>query len=114
MRSFLAVLGVVIGVTALVSVCAILVGLDRDVRTFLNDFGTETLFIFKFEPGIQAGRLTAEERARKTLRLEDALAIREQCPSVREVSADVFPGVSSGSRIITARYHGKEVNNANY
>jgi putative ABC transport system permease protein len=114
MRSFLAVLGVVIGVTALVSVCSILVGLDRDIRSYLNDFGTDTLFIFKFEPGIHTGRLTAEERARKPLTLEDAMAIREMCPSIKEVSADVFPRVGTQGGNVTARYRGKEVNNVNY
>jgi putative ABC transport system permease protein len=114
MRSFLAVLGVVIGVTALVSVCSILVGLDRDIRSYLNDFGTDTLFIFKFEPGIHTGRLTAEERSRKPLTLEDAMTIREMCPSIKEVSADIFPRVGSQRGIVTARYRGKEVSNVNY
>ena len=41
LRSFLTVLGVVIGVTALISVASIMVGLDRDIRGFLNDYGTD-------------------------------------------------------------------------
>ena len=46
MRSLLTVLGVVIGVTALIAVGSIVVGLDKDVRSFLEDYGTETLFVF--------------------------------------------------------------------
>ncbi len=113
-RSFLTVLGVVIGVTTLILVASILVGLDRDIRAFLNDFGTDTLWIFKLKPGF-GGHLTAEERARKPLSFEDAIAIEEQCPSVELVTVDVFPRVNSRAPIIaTARYKGKEVNGVQY
>jgi putative ABC transport system permease protein len=109
-RSFLTVLGVVIGVTTLISVASILVGLDRDIRVFLDDFGTETLFVFRFDPGIRTGRLTPEERARKPLTLEDALAIRELCPAVKAVSVQVLPRVATGRRRVpaSARYRGNE------
>ncbi len=74
LRSLLTVLGVVIGVTTLILVASILVGLDRDIRGFLSDFGTDTLWIFKIKQGF-TGELTQEERMRKPLSLEDALAI---------------------------------------
>ncbi len=98
MRSFLTVLGVVIGVAALIAVASIIVGLDRDVQSNLSEFGTDTLFIFKFNPGIHVGRFTAEERQRKPLTLEDAFAIRDECSAVEAVSAEVFPRVFSGAR----------------
>ena len=77
MRSLLTVLGVVIGITALLSVVSILMGVYADVNAYLSDYGTDTLFIFRFDPGIHTGRLTPEERARRPLTLEDAEAIRE-------------------------------------
>src|SRR5579884_3968602 len=94
MRSALTVLGVVIGVTALIAVSSILVGLDQDVRNFLNDYGTDTLFVFRFDMGFRSGRLTPEERQRKPLTLEDAQAILESCPDVKNVVAEVFPRVA--------------------
>src|SRR5712692_2671145 len=107
MRSFLTVLGVVIGITALLSVVSILVGVYGDVNAYLLDYGTETLFIFRFDPGIHTGRLTPEERARKPLSLEDAEAIAQYCPAV---TASVYPrfeeeGPNRGP--ITARYLSK-------
>jgi putative ABC transport system permease protein len=81
-RSLLTVFGVVIGVTALVVVASLLVGIDKDMRDYLNDYGTETLFIFKFNPGIHVGRLSAEERSRKPISYEDAMAITEEAPHV--------------------------------
>jgi putative ABC transport system permease protein len=117
MRSFLTVLGVVIGITALLSVVAILVGVYSDMNAFLSDFGPNTLFIFKFDPGIHtSGRLSREELARKPLTLEDAKAIGELCPAIQAVSAAVLPRIeeSGRGRIQTARYQAKEVAGVDY
>ena len=117
MRSFLTVLGVVIGITALLSVVAILVGVYSDLNAFLSDFGPNTMFIFKFDPGIHtSGRLSREELARKPLTLEDAKAIGELCPAVQAVAAAVLPRIddSGRGRIETARYKGKEAAGVDY
>ena len=47
LRSFITVLGVVIGITALISVASILVGFYADVNVYLNDYGANTIWIFK-------------------------------------------------------------------
>ena len=110
LRSLLTVVGVVIGIMALVGVASILVGLDQDIRNFLNDYGTDTLFVFKFNPGIHTGRLSQEERMRKPLTYEDAMAIRDSCPAVKDVTVEVFPRIGQGPRRLpSARYRGNEV-----
>ena len=118
MRSFLTVLGVVIGITALLSVVSILVGVYSNVNAYLSDYGPETLFIFRFDPGIHTGELTPEERMRKPLNLEDAEAIQEFCPAVRSVTASVFPRFEEdnpgGRGPVTARYLSKEVSGIDY
>ena len=111
-RSLLTVFGVVIGVTALVVVSSILVGVDKDMREYLEDYGTETLFIFKFNPGIHIGRLSAEERSRKPVNYEDAMAIKDEAPHVRNVAVEVMPRFYPGrptSTPPTVRYKGNEV-----
>ncbi len=115
-RSALTILGVVIGITTLVAVVSILVGLERDMRGFLEQFGTDTLFVFKFEPGIHFGRLSSEERMRKSLTIEDALAVREECSAVMNVTAEAYPRFNfSGPRTSpTARYQGHEVYNIDH
>ena len=117
MRSFLTVLGVVIGITALLSVVSILVGVYGNVSEYLSDFGPETLFIFRFDPGIHSGRLSPEERARKPLTLEDVEAIEQLCPAVRAVTVSLYPrieeaGPSRGP--VTARYLSREVSGVDY
>jgi ABC-type antimicrobial peptide transport system permease subunit len=116
LRSFLTVLGVVIGITALITVASILVGFYKDITVYLTDYGVNTIWIFKVSPGISTGKLTAEERNRKPLTYEDAQAIREQCPAVRRVSVSVMQRIYDMHRQpdITARYKDKEVAGLNY
>jgi len=115
-RSGLTILGVVIGITTLVGVVSILVGLERDMRGFLEQFGADTLFVFKFEPGIHIGRLSTEERMRKSLTMEDALAIRDESPAVKNVTAEAYPRFNfSGPRAApSARYQGHEIFNIDH
>src|SRR5438309_1548790 len=90
-RSILTVGGVVIGITTVIAVASILVGVSRNIEDSLNDFGVNTLFIFKFSPGVRFGRLSTEERMRKPLTYEDAMAIQDFCPAVKKVSVQIFP-----------------------
>ena len=116
MRSFLTVLGVVIGITALITVSSILVGFYGDVTAYLEDYGPNTIWIFKVAPGVSTGHLTSEERNRKPLSLEDGLAIREQCPAVAKVGISVSKRIYDYNRqtLITARYKDKEVSGLDY
>jgi len=110
MRSLLTVLGVVIGIMAIVAVASIMVGLDRDIRGFLDQYGTNTLFVFRWDFGFR-GNLTPEERARRPLTYEDAMAIRDECPDVKDVTVEISPRIEPGRPFtqVPARYKGNEV-----
>src|SRR5215472_613224 len=114
-RSFLTVLGVMIGVTVAILVSSLLLGLENNVQESLNDFGINNLFVFKFDPGFHVGRLTPEERTRKSLTYEDGMAIKEQLSTIKEVSIEAFPKVGQGRQPIrTARNKGHELSNINF
>jgi len=51
---------------------------------------------------------------RKSLTLEDGLAIRQLCPAVKNVSVDVFPRVGVRRLPPNARAHGREVMGVQY
>jgi len=83
-RSFLTVLGVVIGITALITVVVHPGGILQRRHDISRGLWPEYHLDFKVAPGVSTGHLTSEERNRKPLSLEDGLAIREQCrPSRR-------------------------------
>jgi putative ABC transport system permease protein len=112
MRSFLTVLGVIIGTGTIIAVGSIIAGLDGAVTGIIRSFGTNTAIIFKFPIGMHAA--TAEEVRRKAITYEDGLAIARRCPSVEYVSPYLIPNSpGNGPQINIARYKGNELYNAN-
>ncbi|MFY9608225.1 MAG: ABC transporter permease [Blastocatellia bacterium] len=103
-RSFLTVLGVVVGTVTVMVIASFISGLDQQFKKEIESFGTNTVFIYKFDPGIHTGRLTPEERMRKPISYEDAMAIRAQCPSVKYVAPFLGP-----DDVIKVRYQDQEL-----
>jgi len=80
-RSFLTVLGVVIGVWTVMAIASIISGIDYAVTKQIESFGTNSIFITKFKSGVRFGPPTREERLRKSLTYDDAMAIG-QLPTI--------------------------------
>jgi putative ABC transport system permease protein len=91
LRSFLTVLGIIIGTSTVIAVSAIVVGFDSTITGMVRQFGGNSAIVFKFRFGFRLGNLTKEERTRKPLTLEDARAVAERCPSVESVSPYLIP-----------------------
>jgi putative ABC transport system permease protein len=81
LRSVLTVVGVVIGVWTVMAIASIISGIDLAVTREVESFGTRSMYISKFNPGIHVGRLSREERMRKPLTYDDAMAL-SKLPSV--------------------------------
>jgi ABC-type antimicrobial peptide transport system permease subunit len=77
LRSFLTVIGVMIGVITVMLIASIISGIDEQVKKEVESFGTRSIFLSKFQPGIQLGRRSREERMRKDLTYEDSEAIAQ-------------------------------------
>ena len=73
LRSFLTVIGVIIGVVTVMLIASIIAGFDVAVTKEVESFGTRSMYISKYNPGIHVGRLSREERMRKPLTYDDAL-----------------------------------------
>ena len=113
LRAFLTVLGVIIGTGTIIGVGSILTGFDGAVTGVLRSFGTNTLIVFKFKVGPRTGGLSDEERQRKPITIENALAVAERCPSVERVSPYLFPPRFNGPRLDKIRYKGNDSMNVN-
>jgi putative ABC transport system permease protein len=91
LRSALTVLGVVIGITAIVGMTSLIRGFDESLRDGIRELGPETIFVAKFSGvSMAAGREFAELIRRPNLTMEDATAIEKLAPSARMV--DVWLG----------------------
>ena len=106
LRSFLTVVGVVIGVTIIIVVAGLINGFNASVTEAFTGYGTDTAFISKFEQGFRTGRLSEEERKRKELTLEEGQAILEQSPHVKAIAISIFADGENSS----VRYKDQEVN----
>jgi putative ABC transport system permease protein len=95
LRSFLTMLGVVIGVASVISVAAIIDGLNGHVARKVQELGTSTFFLTRFK-AFTLPPFPEEIRLRKKLTSEDAAAIREHCPTVRKVSPILTRGYGFG------------------
>ena len=90
MRSFLTVLGVIIGTGAIIGVGSILTGFDSAISDAIKGFGTDTIIVTRWEAGVHFGNTSSEEEKRKPISYENARAIEERCPSVESVGPYLF------------------------
>jgi putative ABC transport system permease protein len=86
LRSALTVFGVVLGVSVIMLVAALLTGFDQKIQESVNQYGADTAFITKWDQGRHGGPPPLEEQQRKPLTMEDAKAIQDRCPAVKQVT----------------------------
>jgi putative ABC transport system permease protein len=110
-RSLLTILGIVIGITTVVTVASLLTGVRQGVVTFFEELGPDNVFLFKtsgdpsFEP--------PKERKRRAMKPEYADFIRRSCTSVQDVGLELLiPPVVEGHPV-SARVPGFENDNIN-
>jgi putative ABC transport system permease protein len=94
MRSFLTMLGIIIGVAAVIAMLAIGQGAEYSVEQQISALGTNVLIVL---PGSQqSGGLRIGAGSMTNLTEDDAQAIERECPAVALVS----PGTRSGGQVI--------------
>jgi putative ABC transport system permease protein len=89
-RSFLTVLGVVIGTATVIGVASLASGLEAGVREQIEQFGTNVAFVSRLGGGPRNRELTEEERKRKPISYEDAVAL-SRLPSAVAASPILRP-----------------------
>ncbi len=90
LRSFLTALGIVIGVMTVIGMVSIIQGLNRSFLQDLEAVGSDIIVVTKFEPGIQVGERSEEQRQRKNLTFDDALALKEESDLVKAVAVSLL------------------------
>jgi putative ABC transport system permease protein len=90
LRSALTVLGIVIGVTTVISMVSIIQGFNNNVIKDFQSFGATLVQFQKYDPSFGPGRRDESERQRKNLTYEDAMALKELCPSMLAVSPERY------------------------
>ncbi len=89
LRSFLTILGIVIGVMTVIGMVSVVQGLNRSFLKELESVGSDLIIVSKYEPGVRMGRMSEEERVRKDLTYDDALAIVRESQLAGAVAVDL-------------------------
>jgi putative ABC transport system permease protein len=86
LRSFLTLLGVIIGVTTVIAVVSIIDGLDSYVKNQVLQFGSDTFSVQKFPNFITSFEQFLEYNKRRDLTLDDMKAIDDRCQLCKATS----------------------------
>ena len=110
-RSLLTVLGIVIGITTVVTVASLLTGLRQGVVVFFQELGPDNIFVFKTSG--DPSQEPIKERKRRPMKPEYIDSLRRWCNSVEDYGLILYiPPVVEGHPI-TARVPGYESDNIN-
>ncbi|MEC8952446.1 MAG: ABC transporter permease, partial [Acidobacteriota bacterium] len=106
MRSALTIVGVVIGITAIVGMTSLVRGFDRSFREMLEGLGPDTIFVAKFSGiSFMSGNDFIDLIRRPNLTPDDARAL-ERLESVRFIDTMLGSGFSNSRERIS--YRGEE------
>ncbi|MGZ5479277.1 MAG: ABC transporter permease [Candidatus Aminicenantales bacterium] len=108
LRSFLTILGIVIGVMTVIGMVSIIQGLNKSFLSELQSAGSDVIIITKNE-NVQMGRMSEEQRTRKDLTFEDAQAVEKEAPLVRAVAVSIYV---SPFEAIEVKYQSAKSDNA--
>ena len=111
-RSMLTILGIVIGITTVVTVASLLTGLRQGVVTFFQQLGPDNIFLFK-SSGDPNMNPSPKERKRRALKPEYAEYIKRWCSSVEDAGLVLYIPPVVDDKPITARVPGYESDTIN-
>ncbi|MGA2535237.1 MAG: ABC transporter permease [Terracidiphilus sp.] len=107
LRSGLTILGIVIGVTTVITISSVINGLNNRVSDFVSSLGSNVFWVFHLP--VIGVRPTMEQLARKKLTIDDVIALRS-LPHV--IAADgAYQHVKAQFRVgdVAVKYNGKKV-----
>jgi len=96
MRSSLTMLGIVIGVCAVIAMVGVGQGAERQVQQQIESFGTNTVFVSSGSPSRRPGGAHMGFWSVKTLTVDDMEAIEREVPLVRQCA----PGCMASAQIV--------------
>jgi putative ABC transport system permease protein len=91
-RSFLTILGIVVGVITAIVVASILTGMRNSIVSIVEEYGTNNIYAYHLSTGI--GPSSRDERNRKPLTDDDAKALLAYSTAISDVTM-VAPNIGS-------------------
>jgi putative ABC transport system permease protein len=110
MRSGLTILGISIGIATVILISSAINGLNSNINDFVSSLGTNSIWIFHFEPF--GHRPTTEELTRKKFTYEDGVALRD-LPHVVAVDPELtYQDFQTGLGAVSLKHGTHKVQNS--
>jgi putative ABC transport system permease protein len=109
-RSGLTILGIVIGITTVVTVATLLAGLRQGIVTFFEEFGPDNIFVGRVSGDPSGANAQPKELKRRPIRPEYADYISKTALSVEDVAISLYVNPPRG-KVISAKVPGYESDN---
>jgi putative ABC transport system permease protein len=111
-RSALTMLGIVIGITTVVTVASLLTGLRKGIVDFFLEFGPDNIFVARVSGDPSEGMARPKELKRRPMEVFYAEYIKTVVPAVEDVSTNLFVKQPPTS-VFTAKVPGFETDQVN-
>ena len=109
-RSFLTILGVMVGVSSVICLASVINGLDGAAENEIASLGTNVINVSKFPEDTNREDLTDEDRNRPPITAGEARAILQFCPSVSHVAPQNYYFQPGGNE---AKFMGRKFSRPN-
>lgn len=110
LRSGLTILGIVIGITTVVTVSSLLNGLQSSIVDFFQEFGPNSIFVSRLSGDPSGQNAPPKERKRKKILFEYAAYIKQTVHSIDNVGVSLYV-VPANGQVLTAKVPGFESDN---
>ncbi|HVF88479.1 MAG TPA: ABC transporter permease, partial [Blastocatellia bacterium] len=94
LRSFLTLLGIIIGITSIISVISIIQGLDKYWKAKISNFGPNTFVITQYPITTNPDEFIKMLRRNPEIRFEEAEAIRRNCSACEAIGVETHKEVT--------------------
>jgi putative ABC transport system permease protein len=112
LRSGLTVLGIVIGITTVVTVASLLGGLRGAIVDFFQEFGPDSIFVSRLSGDPSGANAPPKERRRKKILPEYAAYLKSTVRSIDDVGLSLYV-IPPPGRVMSAKVPGFESDNLN-
>ncbi len=109
-RSGLTILGIVVGITTVVTVASLLTGLRQNIVDFFQEFGPDNIFIARVSGDPSGNSARPKELKRRPLRPEDAAYLKSVVRSIEDVAVSIAVNPPRGT-FFSAKVPGYESDN---
>ena len=106
-RSGLTILGIVIGITTVVTVASLLTGLRAGIVTFFEEFGPDSVFVTRFSGDPNQGGAPKEQK-RRPIQASYAEFIEKTSPSIERIAISLSIPSVQGRKVLSAKVPGYE------